>query len=236
MARAYFYILDRGPYWTVRYERRNYEMFSTEAAAYAQAMQWARDQGKDGHDAQVFTRRDNGKYRVCWSSSRDAYPTGVPRIPPEEGTGPVPAKLPLLAALALGVVLAASSASAEDAASGTLKICRQSGIVDVNSGKPIVIPSGATFVDNSTLKGGMLKMPPSGDATPRIRVATTAAVQIAANAKCTTAPARISRNDAGTGVLAADGKLLSAARGAGGQPAGWPGTFYLDATIATDFR
>jgi hypothetical protein len=235
MARAYFYILDQGPYWTVRYERRNYGLFSTEATAYSQAMQWARDQGKDGHDAQVFTRRDNGKYRVCWSFARDAYPTGVPRIPPQEGAATAPAKLPLLAVLALALVVAASSASAEDAASGTLRICRQAGVVDVNTGKPIAIPSGATFIDNSTLENSALKMSPA-DATPRIRVATTANAQIAANAKCTMAPARISRNDAGTGVQAAESKRLLAARGAGGEPADWPGNFYLDATIATDFR
>jgi hypothetical protein len=235
MARAYFYILDQGPYWTVRYERRNYSAFSTEAGAYAQAMQWARDQGKNGHDAQVFTRRDNGKYRVCWSFARDAYPTGVPRIP-QEDAATVPAKLPLLAVLSLALVLAASSASAEEAALGTLQICRQLGVVDVNTGKPIAIPSGATFVDDSTPKNSALMTSPSGDATPRLRVATTATAQIAANAKCTMAPARISRSDASAALRVADGKRLLAARGAGGEPANWPGNFYLEATIATDFR
>jgi hypothetical protein len=236
MARAYFYILERGPYWTVRYERRDYEMFSSEAAAYSQAMQWARDQGKDGHDAQVFTRRANGKYRVCWSSLRDPYPTGVPRIPLPEAIAAVPAKRILPAALAIALVLAVSSASAQEPASGTLEICRQAGIVDVNAGKPIAIPSGATFVDNSPSRNNVLQISPTGDTTVRIRVATTAAAQIPADARCTVAPARISRTDAGTGARVADGKQLSAARGAGGLPADWPGNLYLEATVATDFR
>jgi hypothetical protein len=231
MARAYFYIFDQGQNWTVRYERRNYGMFGTEAAAYAQAMQWARDQGKDGHDAQVFTRRANGKYRASWSSACDAYPTGIPSIPARDGTAAAPASPHLLAALTLALVLAASAASADDAASGSLRICRQAGIVDVNAGKPIPIPSGATFVDN-----GVLKASQAGDAAPRLRVATTEASQIIATAKCTVAPGRVSRNSTATGMRVDDSKLLAATRGEGGEPAGWPGTLYLDAIFAADFR
>jgi hypothetical protein len=74
MARAYFFIVDQGPNWTIRYERRSYGMFGSEAAAYSQATQWARDQGKNGHDGQVYTRLANGKYRVRWSFARDTYP------------------------------------------------------------------------------------------------------------------------------------------------------------------
>jgi hypothetical protein len=97
MARAYFYIVDQGANWTIQYERRNYGMFGSEAAAYSQATQWARDQGKEGHDGKVFTRLANGKYRVRWSFARDTYPAEALSSP--DGTVIVPLMPRLIAAL-----------------------------------------------------------------------------------------------------------------------------------------
>jgi hypothetical protein len=74
MARAYFFVVDQGSSWTIRYEKRNYGMYASEATAFAQATEWARDQGKNGHDGQVLTRAGNGKYRTRWSFARDPYP------------------------------------------------------------------------------------------------------------------------------------------------------------------
>jgi hypothetical protein len=232
MARAYFYVVDQGPNWTIRYESRNYGMFVSEEAAYSQATQWARNQGKDGHDGQVFTRAGNGKYSVRWSFAHDVYPAAELHPSPQDGIVDTPVMLPqLLAALMVALFLASPHASAEDTASGTVEICRQEGIVDVYTGKPIGIPAGATFADN-----GSSRNPPVGDSAHPFRIATIEAAQIAAKASCAVVRARITQNIAGAGVRAADGRRLSPARAASGDLTGWPGNLYLFARIASDFQ
>jgi hypothetical protein len=148
---------------------------------------------------------------------------------PRDRTRSVPIRL--LAALTLALIFSMSRASAEESPLGTVQICRLAGIIDVYTGKPIVIPRGATFVDN-----GMLRDPSVGDNARRVRIATIEAAQIAATAACTVARAQISKNMAGIAVRAADGRRLSPSPAVSGGLAEWPGNLYLFGTIASDFR
>jgi hypothetical protein len=137
----------------------------------------------------------------------------------------------LLAALTLALLFSMSHASAEESPLGTVEICRLGGIIDAYTGKPIVIPRGATFVDN-----GALRDPAVSDNARRVRIATIEAAQIAANAVCTVARAQISKNMAGIAVRATDGRRLSPSPAVSGGLADWPGNLYLFGTIASDFR
>jgi hypothetical protein len=227
MARAYFYIVDQGPNWTIRFERRNYGMFVSEAAAYSQATEWARNQGKNGHDGKVFTRTSAGTYRLQWCFSRDSYPAAALRPAAPEGAAILPLIPRVVAATALALMLAGTGAFAEGGPSGSVEICRQTGIVDAYTGKPIAIPSGATFVENGTIIGA-----PHADEAPRIRIATIEAAQIAANAACTVARAQVSGETSSAALRAAEGRRLSPSRAPSAGPAGWPGALYLFATMS----
>jgi hypothetical protein len=50
----------------------------------------------------------------------------------------------LLAALTFAFAIASIDAMAQDDPTGTVRICRQAGVVDINAGMPIGIPRGAT--------------------------------------------------------------------------------------------
>jgi hypothetical protein len=75
MAHHKYYVVFHGGQWKVSYNEKHYGPYANQRAAYMDAAKAANEQGKQGHQAQVFIqRRDNNQWRAEWTYGKDPYP------------------------------------------------------------------------------------------------------------------------------------------------------------------
>jgi hypothetical protein len=78
MARLRYDVTKIGEHnWTVRfaadqkYDGKDYGSYRTQEAAQQQAVAWAKEQHAKGHDSQVYTRNEQGQFRLEWTYGHD---------------------------------------------------------------------------------------------------------------------------------------------------------------------
>lgn len=74
MARSVFYVVLNQNQWKIKFGEQHYGPYETQAKAIRQAVDWAHDHGKKGHDAQVLVQGQNNQFRTEWTYGNDPYP------------------------------------------------------------------------------------------------------------------------------------------------------------------